>query len=59
LFNGEILHAGREVTSGVRHLYVASFTLGGGGGSLKGKSAVAGTKMTNVPLSGYEQSTIL
>ena len=33
LFNGEIVHAGREVTSGVRHLYVASFTLGGGGGA--------------------------
>jgi hypothetical protein len=27
LFNGTIRHAGRPVTSGVRHLYVASFDL--------------------------------
>mmetsp|Transcript_96566 Transcript_96566/g.171687 ORF Transcript_96566/g.171687 Transcript_96566/m.171687 type:complete len:355 (+) Transcript_96566:97-1161(+) len=27
LFHGQLKHAGREVTSGVRHLYVASFSL--------------------------------
>ena len=27
LFNGSVMHAGREVASGIRHLYVASFSL--------------------------------
>ena len=31
VFNGEVKHAGRAVTSGVRHLLVASFSISKGG----------------------------